>query len=137
MRTDNLTYKSLDNSNVFKLIQATRTGVDYDTFDKLTDKFPLNISEWSRILNVSERTIQRYKREKKKFDSLHTERLLMIMLLFRKGTDVFGSNADFLAWINSKNVSLGGIKPISLLDNTFGINMVKDELIKIEHGTLA
>jgi putative toxin-antitoxin system antitoxin component (TIGR02293 family) len=137
MKTENFTYKSLDNNDVFQLIRATRTGVDYDTFDKFSADFPLNTNEWSRILNVSERTIQRYKRERKKFDSLHTERLLLIILLFKKGVDVFGSDTDFIAWINSRNISLGGIKPISLLDNTFGINMVKDELTKIEHGILA
>ncbi|MDN5292625.1 MAG: hypothetical protein PWQ06_2864, partial [Anaerophaga sp.] len=50
---------------------------------------------------------------------------------------VFGSTSNFLTWINSKSIPLGGVKPIDLLDNSFGINMVKDELIKIEHGVLA
>jgi uncharacterized protein (DUF2384 family) len=59
------------------------------------------------------------------------------MLLFNKGVSVFGSTSNFLTWINSKSIPLGGVKPIDLLDNSFGINMVKDELIKIEHGVLA
>lgn len=137
MKTDNLTFKSLDNNDVFRLIEATREGVDYNTFNEFTLKYPLNFSAWSRILNMSERTIQRYKREKKRFDSIHTEKLLLIMLLFKKGSDVFGDTANFLTWINSKNIALGGVKPLDLLDNSFGINMVKDELIKIEHGVLA
>ena len=137
MRREKLTFKSLDNNDIFKLINATREGVNYDTFDRLSGSFPLSSADWSRILNVSERTIQRYKREKKKFDSIHTERLLLIMLLFNKGTEVFGNTTNFISWINSKNISLGGIAPISLLDNSFGINMVKDELVKIEHGILS
>jgi uncharacterized protein (DUF2384 family) len=59
------------------------------------------------------------------------------MLLFNKGVSVFGNTSNFLAWINSKSIPLGGVKPIDLLDNSFGINMVRDELIKIEHGILA
>lgn len=137
MKTSNLTFKSLDNNNVFKLISTTREGIDYETFDRLAVSFPLNSNDWSRILNVSVRTMQRYKREKKRFDSIHTERLLLIMLLFNKGTKVFGNTSNFISWINSQNISLGGIEPISLLDNAFGINMVKDELTKIEHGILA
>lgn len=137
MKADNLTFKSLDNNDIFKLINTTRKGVDYDTFYRLTGNFPLNSTEWSRILNVSQRTIQRYKREKKKFDSIHTERLLLIMLLFKKGIEVFGSTSNFISWINIKNISLGGLEPISLLDNSFGINMVKNELLKIEHGILS
>ena len=137
MKTDNLTFRSLDNNDVFKLINATREGVDFEVFDEFSITYPLNLTDWSRILNMSERTIQRYKRESKKFDSIHTERLIMIMLLFKKGTEVFGSTENFLAWINSKSIALGGVKPTNLLDNSFGINMVRDELIKIEHGILA
>lgn len=137
MRTDKITFKSLDNKDVFMLIKSTREGVDYDTFDKLSDKFPLNNSDWSKILNVSERTMQRYKREKKRFDSIHSERLLLIMLLFKKGVDVFENADNFIKWLNSENISLGGVKPINMLDNSFGVNMIKDELIRIEHGVLA
>lgn len=137
MKTDNLTFRSLDNNDVFKLINATREGVDFEVLNEFSVTYPLNSTDWSRILNMSERTIQRYRRENKKFDSIHTERLLMIILLFKKGTEVFGSTENFLAWINSKSIALGGVKPINLLDNSFGINMVKDELIKIEHGILA
>lgn len=137
MKTDNLTFKSLENNDIFKLIDVTRKGIDYNTFNEFTVSYPLNISTWSKILNMSERTIQRYRREKKRLDSIHTEKLLLIMLLFNKGVSVFGNISNFLAWINSKSIPLGGVKPIDLLDNSFGINMVKDELIKIEHGVLA
>ena len=133
----NMTYQSLDNNEIFKLIETTRDGIKYATFDEFSDKFPLNYSDWSRILHVSERTMQRYKKEKKKFDSLHSEKILMIMLLFQKGIEVFGNSSKFISWIDSKNIALGGIKPKNLLDNAFGINMIKDELIKIEHGILA
>lgn len=137
MKTDNLTFKSLENNDIYKLIDVTRKGIDYNTFNEFTVSYPLNISTWSKILNMSERTIQRYRREKKRLDSIHTEKLLLIMLLFNKGVSVFGNISNFLAWINSKSIPLGGVKPIDLLDNSFGINMVKDELIKIEHGVLA
>ena len=137
MRTNNLTLNSLENNDIFELIDATRKGVDYKTFDELSFAYPLNSTTWSRILNMSQRTIQRYKREKKRFDPIHTEKLLLIMLLFKKGSDVFGNRKNFLSWLNAKNIAIGGVKPIELLDNSFGINIVKDELTKIEHGVLA
>lgn len=137
MTTNNLTLNSLENNDIFELIDATRKGVDYKTFDELSFAYPLNSTTWSRILNMSQRTIQRYKREKKKFDPIHTEKLLLIMLLFKKGSEVFGNRKNFLSWLNAKNIAIGGVKPIELLDNSFGINIVKDELTKIEHGVLA
>ena len=137
MSMDNIELKSLDSTDVFKLIDVTRKGVDFKTFDDFTVNYPLNVADWSRMLSISERSIQRYKREKKRFDSIHTEKILLIMLLFNKGTEVFGSTTNFLTWIDSKSIALGGVKPINLLDNFFGIKMVQDELVRIEHGVLA
>ncbi len=137
MRTANFSYNSLENNEVFKLINETRKGVDYNIFDELSAKYPLSNKDWARILNMSERTIQRYKQEKRRFEPIHSEKLLLIVLLFKKGTEVFGNKSNFLTWIHSRNIALGGAKPINLLDNSFGINMVKDELLKIEHGILA
>ena len=91
----------------------------------------------SRILHLSERTLQRYKKEKLSFGPLYSERIIEVQLLFNKGIEVFGDKDNFNSWLNLENVALGGIEPISLLDNTFGIMMIKDELTRIEHGILA
>lgn len=137
MKAENFTYNSLDNNDIFRLINLAREGIAYEDFKKLSNTYPLNASSWSKILNMSERTMLRYKREKKSFDSIHSEKLLLIMLLFKKGTDVFGNTENFLIWLNAKSIALGGVKPIDLLDSSFGINLVKDELGRIEHGILA
>jgi len=137
MKPGEFTFEVLDSVNVFQLIEKTREGIDFEMFDRITGQIPLGLSVWSKILNISERTIQRYRRDKKRFDPIHSERLLMVIMLFNKGKEVFGGLNDFMAWLNSKSVPLGGIKPVSLLDNIFGINMVRDELVKIEHGILA
>jgi uncharacterized protein (DUF2384 family) len=39
--------------------------------------------------------------------------------------------------MESISVPLGSIKPKELLDTTYGINMVADELGRIEHGIFA
>jgi uncharacterized protein (DUF2384 family) len=50
---------------------------------------------------------------------------------------IVGDTEKFNLWLDSNNLALGGIKPKSLFDSTFGINLLKDELIKIEYGVLA
>ncbi|MFA6400192.1 MAG: antitoxin Xre/MbcA/ParS toxin-binding domain-containing protein [Salinivirgaceae bacterium] len=137
MKAEQISLSTLDNRNVLSLIETSRNGVDLDTFDEITGEFPFDLSDWSRILHISERTIQRYRKDKRKFDSIHTDRLLQIMILLNKGIEVFGNTDNFLSWLNSLNIALGSIKPIELLDNSFGINMVTNELIKIEYGVLA
>jgi len=93
--------------------------------------------DWSRFLHITDRTMQRYKKEMKSFDTIQSEKILQITLLYKKGIDVFGDKTKFDTWLISNNIALGNIKPKDLLDNAFGINLLNDELIRIEHGVLA
>jgi len=50
---------------------------------------------------------------------------------------VFGNKLKFDSWLETSNLALGDINPKSFLDSNLGINLVKDELARIEHGVLA
>lgn len=132
-----LDYTSIDDRDILFLIKRSREGMKYSAFQNFQKNIPLKPLEWSNILHLSERTLQRYKKEKLSFGPLYSERIIEVQLLFNKGVKVFTDKDNFHKWLNLKSVSLGGIKPISLLDNTFGIRMVKDELTRIEHGVLS
>ncbi|WP_018477873.1 type II RES/Xre toxin-antitoxin system antitoxin [Pontibacter roseus] len=134
---DSLSYKLIDDKDVFMLISTVREGIKYAMFQNIADKSPFSTSEWSNFLHLSERTFQRYKKEKRKFDPLHSEKILEITLVYNKGIEVFGDKANFDAWLEAKNVALGSIRPKELLDSTFGIGLLRDELTRIEHGVLA
>jgi len=130
-------YESLGNGNILHLIHFARTGLSYSHFQQLSSKTPFSMKEWSEILHISERTLQRYKKEDLVFESLQSERILEVALLQRKGIDIFGSPEKYFTWLNTINVALGGILPRELLDNSFGIGLLKDELLRIEHGVLS
>ncbi|GAA4299254.1 type II RES/Xre toxin-antitoxin system antitoxin [Nibribacter koreensis] len=132
-----LSNSSVDDRDILLLVQTVRAGIKYPLFVKIASQSPFNLSEWSVFLHLSERTIQRYKKEKKTFDPIHSEKILEVTLLYKRGIEVFGSPENFNAWLEAKNVALGGITPKSLLDTTFGISLLKDELTRIEHGVLA
>ncbi len=132
-----ITYQTLGSRSIISLINTVRQGIQFSAFMSIVTKSPFNISEWSAFLHLSERTMQRYKKEQKSFDPIHSEKILEITLLYRKGLEVFGDTDRFNSWLNSTNIALGNIKPKELLDNTFGISLLKDELGRIEHGVLA
>lgn len=131
------TYPAVDDNDVLSLIEAVRQGVKFNAFFSFANKGPFSINEWSAFLHLSERTMQRYKREKKTFDALQSEKILEIALLYKKGTDVFGTADKFNNWLTTQNVAIGNIKPKDLFDSSFGINLLKDELGRIEYGILA
>lgn len=132
-----LAFKATDDRDILIFIDTIRKGIEYKMFNEFASNSSFSLSDWSRFLHISLRTIQRYKKEHRKFDSLHSEKILEIILIYQKGIDVFGSANKFDTWLNTESIALGGVKPTMLLDNTFGINMLNDELSRIEHGILA
>lgn len=132
-----LSYNATDNRDALLFINTVRQGIEYDLFKDISKNSPFSIDEWSRFLHISPRTIQRYKKEKGRFSALQTEKILEIILLYNKGVDIFGDSKKFTTWLKTENIALGGYKPLTLLDNSFGINMLSDELSRIEHGILA
>jgi putative toxin-antitoxin system antitoxin component (TIGR02293 family) len=134
---NDISYNATDDKDVIKFIKAVRLGIAFALFHDFAKKTPFSLAEWSTFLNMSERTMQRHKREKKVFDPIYSEKILQITLLYNLGTEVFGDKKKFNTWLETQNLALGGIKPKEFLDNTFGIGLLKDELTRIEHGILA
>ncbi|HTN45092.1 MAG TPA: antitoxin Xre/MbcA/ParS toxin-binding domain-containing protein [Flavipsychrobacter sp.] len=132
-----IAYNVIDDRNMFLLINTVKKGVDYNMFLSIADKSPFDISEWCNYLHLSERTLHRYKKENKSFDPLYSEKILELTMLYKYGFNVFGNKEKFNVWLNAKSIAMGGIKPKDLLDTSFGISMVKNELTAIEHGVLA
>jgi putative toxin-antitoxin system antitoxin component (TIGR02293 family) len=130
-------YKFIEDEDEVNLANIAREGVSISYFNNLSDQIHLGLQEWSGYLHLSERTIQRYKKEKKTFDPIYSEKIVTIELLYKKGIDVFGIADNFYTWMDTKSVALGGVKPKELLDTSFGITMVYNELGRIEHGIFA
>lgn len=132
-----LNYSAADDNNILRLIDMVRQGIKFSSFTEFVKLSPFNLNEWSGFLHLSERTMQRYQKEKATFSVPHSEKILQITLLFNYGVEVFGNKTKFNTWLETDNLALGKIKPKQLLDNSFGIELVKDELTRIEHGVLS
>jgi len=133
----NISYGSVADKDIHSFIAAIKNGIEFSFFALLIKDSPFSLNEWSGFLNMSERTMQRYKLEKKSFDPIYAEKILEVTLLYNFGIEVFGNRERFNNWLTTKNLALGGIEPKELLDNTFGIGLLKDELTRIEYGILA
>ena len=129
-------YEFIDEDEV-NLANRVRDGLTYNYFTTLSERIQMGMQEWADYLHISERTMQRYKKEGKSFDPIHAEKIIIIELLYKKGIDVFGVEDNFYTWMDTKSIALGGVKPKDLLDTSFGITMVYDELGRIEHGIFA
>lgn len=129
-------YKIPEDDSV-EMVNMLREGVEFTYLNSISDRIHFTLEDWASYLHLSERTIQRYKKEKKNFDTIYSEKIVQIDLLYKKGAEIFGSEDNFHTWMETKSMPLGGVKPKELLDTTYGINMVADELGRIEHGIFA
>jgi len=130
-------YKFIEEEDDLSLSSVAREGISYYHFTKLSEYIQLTLQDWAEYLHLSERTMQRYKKEGKKFDPIYSEKIIVIELLYKKGIDIFGLKDKFYTWMDTVSIALGGVKPKDLLDTSFGISMVYDELGRIEHGIFA
>jgi putative toxin-antitoxin system antitoxin component (TIGR02293 family) len=130
-------YNTIDDSSVYSLINAVRNGIRFSKFKSLFHVSTFTLTEWAKYLHISERTLQRYETENKTFDPSQSEKILQISMLYTFGKDVFGTEQVFDAWLHTKSLALGGIAPKELLDSSFGIELVKDELGRLQQGVLA
>jgi putative toxin-antitoxin system antitoxin component (TIGR02293 family) len=91
----------------------------------------LTVTDLIGIIPIS---IDTYKR-KREFSPAVTEKVLEIEEVYRRGLEVFGQS--FHQWMNTENIALGGVAPKTLLNNSFGIRLLLDEIGRLEYGVLA
>lgn len=129
------------NLNILNEPAVSYGGVDYFTLathevskgyiKSFLKKSQLTLQELIDLIPIS---IDTYKR-KTEFNPTVTEKVLEIEEVYQKGTLAFGDS--FYDWMDTSNPSLGGVKPKSLLTNSFGIRRLLNEIGRIEHGVLA
>ena len=128
-----LTY-SLMFTNKFLIIILIREGIPYSLFNLIKNNTPFNEDDWSQILEISTRTLHRYKLNSSKFKSIQSEKILEIAEVTNIGLEVFGNMEKLKLWLDTPNYALGRLKPIELLKDSYGKDMVIGELTRINHG---
>jgi putative toxin-antitoxin system antitoxin component (TIGR02293 family) len=116
---------------------AALKGLDSPVFSdviRLTG-FPRDkVAGW---LDLSLKTIMKYEKEKKQMNSADSELLLKIIALFEKGIDLFATRDHFLKWLEKPAFGLGSLVPVDMMKTSGGIDLIMDELVRIEYGDLA
>jgi putative toxin-antitoxin system antitoxin component (TIGR02293 family) len=124
-------------TNKLAMIHLIRQGVPYSLFDTIQDYTPFSETDWANILDLSTKSLQRYKQSSRQFGPLQSEKIIEMAEVTNVGLDVFGDMSKFKLWLDTPNFALGKIKPIELLKDSYGKEMVIGELTRINYGILA
>jgi putative toxin-antitoxin system antitoxin component (TIGR02293 family) len=123
--------------NPFDLRAMAQKGLAFEVFASVMEEGGFGFKEWAGLVQLNERTLQRYRQENTPLDPIYAERVLYIAQVLEHGKAVFGDQARFRQWLDTENTALGGQKPKALLDSVFGLDILKSELLRIEHGIFA
>ena len=108
-------------------------GISKSDFLAIVANTGMNLTEFSSLLPVSKRTIEKIK-DKDLLNPTVSDRVLQIASLYQHGAIVFEDAHSFKEWLSLPLIALGGKKPIDFINNDSGISMINDLLGRIEHG---
>lgn len=89
------------------------------------------------IFQISLKTINRYRNDKKKLNPRNSEMILKMMALYKKGIEIFGGLDSFNNWLIKPSFGIGNEIPYRIMNTSTGIDLILEELIRIEYGDLA
>ena len=124
-------------SNRLAMILVIREGVPYSLFNLIRNYAPFTENDWATILDISTKSLHRYKQTVRRFKPIQSEKIIEMAEVTHFGLDTFGDMNKFKLWLDTPNFSLGSLKPMELLTDSYGKEMVLCELTRINHGILA
>jgi putative toxin-antitoxin system antitoxin component (TIGR02293 family) len=130
----NITYHDFLKNRML-LVHAIREGVSLDFFNLIKETTPFNDEDWASFLGISTKSLQRNKsKESFVFKPMQSEKIFELAEVTSLGNSVFDNEQSFYSWLNTPSFALGNLKPIELLKDSYGKEMVLGELYKIDQG---
>jgi putative toxin-antitoxin system antitoxin component (TIGR02293 family) len=103
-------------------------GLPVEFFDTACRYVPLTAEEWTSILDLSIKTISRYRNGNKNLPTLTSEKIIQLLGITSLGLQVLGTIENLRQWLLMPNTQLKKIKPVDLLKNVYGQALVIHQL---------
>ena len=106
----------------------------YRKFEKIAGQIAFTQKEWASILHLSEKTLQRYSKDNKSFEGIYVDRILQMQELIKMGLETFTSTEALYRWLKRDKPVLGELLTFDSLKSSRGIQLIIDQLGRIQHG---
>ncbi len=115
------------------LVELGSIGVTKNAVSHLANYLSLSWKQIADLLPVTERTLQRYSSHQH-FNPAVSEQVIHIAEVLAKGTEVFQDKRKLAIWLNTPHKVFYGKIPFTILGSRFGMELVLEELGRIEFG---
>jgi putative toxin-antitoxin system antitoxin component (TIGR02293 family) len=124
-------------SDSISMVVSSKKGLKAQAFFDFQDVSRFSNQLMEELLKKTLKTFTTYKQQQAILDPVISEKLLKLFSLYQKGLNVFDSVEEFNKWLAEPAFGLGSVVPTTLLDTITGIDLVEEELTRIEYGDLA
>lgn len=133
----NISAAPLHYHSKMELVELAREGVKATTINRLAELLKITKKQASEFFHFSERTLNDYIKKDKVLDPDSSEKILKMFSLYLFGCKVFESSDRFINWLSKPSFGLRNKKPTTLLSSSDGIDLIQEELSRIEYGDFA
>jgi putative toxin-antitoxin system antitoxin component (TIGR02293 family) len=124
-------------ANQVALLTSSKKGLEAKAALDFLNLSGFSHQQFQDTFKTTVKTIQNYTNQAQKLDASLSEKILKAFALFEKGIAVFGSADVFYNWLHQPAYGLGNQIPFDILDTFTGVNLIEEELIRLEYGDLA
>lgn len=118
------------------IVFSAQKGIPATIFDDVVKLFGHN-DYMAEVIELTHKTINKYQANNIKFSPLKSELMLKLISLFKKGVATFGQRDAFINWMSKPAYGIGGHIPFDLIKTSDGIDLITDELDRIQYGDTA
>lgn len=124
---------SIENTEIRDLVHDLKTKSKklFVALKLVTREEDKTISNW---LDINEKTFRSQKSVNKAVKPLLVEHTIMLISLFKHGTQVFGTAEQFKKWLDTANVHFDRKAPVNFVDTISGIKFIDDRITGMEYG---
>lgn len=109
-------------------------GLTVWELQRVMELLQLSVDEMASVLHVNPRTIVRLDDPTKALKPDMAERVACLQRLIRFGRTVLGGAGPLASFIKAPSMALDGKRPFDYLGTILGMELIFDELGRIEHG---
>ncbi len=120
--------------NIEDLRKLVLEGFPFSSLNLVAERLTMSFSELAEPLKIPPRTLYRRKSSAKRLTAVESDSLFRIARIIAHAESVFGDKKAASAWLRSEIPSLGGQRPLDILDTDAGTLEVDDLLGRIEYG---
>lgn len=113
-----------------------QTELFYGQIKPIMEYLGYSMQEMADILEVNPSTISRWKKDDKSIGKLRSKTIYDIDRILFKGIGILGSEPAFKKWLNTGNYALGDKKPLELLKDPYGIELVENAIEAMSWGNI-